>query len=417
MKPILTLFLAALCLPAIAQFNILSYGPGYQDQIFYNLETEEAQTISHNSYDIYVSTAAGSASIYVNEGVSSSMSNPQAEVELYITGSMDFSAVDTANMERIYNDESVAGQGAFNVVGDAGDPFDLGWGRYDPVTHAVSGNRIFVIRLRDGSYHKIFVESLASGNFNIQVAPLSTSQPIDIEIRKADYSGPYAFISLENNSVHDFAAGPWDLWFIRYATPLDDGSGNILQYVVTGALLHPDIKAAKADNIDPGTVEWSDYESELSDMPSIVGHDWKDFNIMTFTWTVFEDVVYFIERVNGEIWQLQFIDFEGSSTGSLTIRAENVGMTSSFQGSAIEKQPLTLYPNPVYRQGFTLRSQEPVGSYQIEILSAQGKVVRTEKITLLPGDSPKIQAPQNPGTYYLRWLRGGKSGVIPFVVP
>ena len=49
--------------------------------------------------------------------------------------------------------------------------------------------------------------------------------------------------------------------------------------------------------------------------PNIIGHDWKDFDLGTFTWEVFDDLVYFIETPDNDIWQLQFIDFEGSSTG------------------------------------------------------------------------------------------------------
>jgi hypothetical protein len=416
-KLTITLLFAALSLSLLAQFNTLSYGPGYQEQFFYNLETEEAQRINHDSYDIYVSTAPGSAAIYVNEGVSSSMNNPQSEVKLYITGSTEFSDVDTANMERIYNDESIAGEGAFNHIAAAADPFDLGWGGYDPVTHTVSGNRIFVVQLQDGSYHKLFIKSLASGTFIIQSAPLDAEQPTEIQVNKEHFSGPYAFISLSNQSVNDYAAGDWDLWFTRYTSPLDDGSGNILQYVVAGALLHPNIAAVKAEEVDPAAVEWTDYESELESVPNVIGYDWKEFNITTFSWTVFEDLVYFVERTNGDVWQLQFIDFEGSSTGGLTIRAENVGMTSAVDLSNWGSPSLTLYPNPINGQHFTLHSRNSTQDYQLEIISPQGSVLHTEKITLLPGNSPEIRAPQQSGTYYLRWIGGGDSGVIPFIVP
>ena len=265
MKPIFTLFLAVLSLTVAAQFSQLSYGPGYQDQVFYDLETGEVQKVSHDAYDIFVSTGPGSAAIYINEGVNLSMANPQAEIELYVTASTDFSDVDTANMQRIHNDEEVLGQGAFNVVGDSGDPFDLGWGTYNPSTHNVDGSVIYVIRLRDGAYHKVYVESLESGVFTIQTAPLGSTDANDIQISKSDFSGPYAFISLSDGTAYDFASGSWDLWFTRYTTPLENGTWKYPTVrTVTGVLLHPELEAAKAEGIGPETVDFTSYVSELA---------------------------------------------------------------------------------------------------------------------------------------------------------
>lgn len=417
MKKILTPILAFLSLSLAAQFNQVSQGSGYQDQVFYDIETGEVQKVSHDAYDIYVSTSPGSASIFVNEGVAVSMANPQAELELYVTTSTNFTNVDTANMQRVHNDEEAADQGAFNVVGDAGDPFDLGWGTYNPVSHTVEGNRIYVVRLRDGIYHKVFVESLAAGVFTIQTAPLGSSNVNEIKISKSDFSGPYAFVSISDGGIHDFAPEPWDLWFTRYTTPLDDGSGNILQYNVTGVLLHPGLEAAKADDVDPESVDWMDYETALTSSPNTIGFDWKEIDLSTFTWTVFDDIVYFIKTRDNDIWQLQFIDFEGSSTGVTTIRAENVGVTSSFTSPYEEDTEIQLYPNPVTPEGFSLRSSKSAGQYQIEILSAGGRTLSRRKATLLPQTTVSFMAPRVSGTYYLRWLRDGESGVIPFMVP
>jgi len=417
MKSLFTLFLAVLSMSLAAQFSQLSYGPGYQNQVFYDLETGETQKVSHDAYDIYVSTGPGSAAIYVNEGVNRSMSNPQAELELYVTASTDFTDVDTANMQRLHNDEAALGQGAFNVVADSGDPFDLGWGKYKPTNNIVEGEVIYVIRLRDGSYHKIYVESLISGEYTIQTAPLGSTDSNEIQVSKSDFSGPYAFISISDGTAHDFASGSWDLWFTRYTTPLDNGTGTILQYVVTGVLLHPELAAAKAEGIDPETVDFTSYISELTNSPNIIGHDWKDFDLGTFTWEIFDDLVYFIETPDNEIWQLQFIDFEGSSTGVVTLRSENVGMTSSLTSTSTEQTSLQLYPNPVSSDGFSLRSGKGVGQYQIEILSSDGKLIESRKTKIFPESAASFQAPKSSGMYYLRWIRGGESGVIPFMVP
>jgi hypothetical protein len=181
--------------------------------------------------------------------------------------------------------------------------------------------------------------------------------------------------------------------------------------------LHPGLEAAKADDVDPETVDWMDYETALTSSPNTIGFDWKEIDLGTFTWTVFDDIVYFIKTRDNDIWQLQFIDFEGSSTGVTTIRAENVGVTSSFTSPYEEDTEIQLYPNPVTPEGFSLRSSKSAGQYQIEILSADGRTLSRRKATLLPQTAVSFMAPRVSGTYYLRWLRDGESGVIPFMVP
>jgi hypothetical protein len=417
MKHIYLIILMALSYSMTAQFDQLSYGPNYANQVFYDLETGDTLEVAHDTYDIYVSTAPGSAAIYINEGVSSSMTPSTSDLALYLTSATDFSQIDTSGMQRLYNDDSTENQGAFNRQANPNDPFDLGWGIYDPINHQVIGDRIFVVRLRNGTYHKLRIVSLQRGIFTLETAPLGTNNIQEIRFAKSDFSGPYAFVSLQNNEINDFAALDWDLWFTRYATPLDDGSGQELQYVVSGVLLHPGNAAVLADGIDPETVDWRDYERDLSGQPDVIGYDWKEFDLSNFRWNLPEDRVYFIQTRENAIWKLQFVDFEGSSTGVVTFRSEEVGMTSSSTVPGDREQDLTLFPNPVTKDGFSLQSNIQITHLQIEIFSQNGHRLERQSTSFSAGETQRFRSPNSAGTYYLRWQRGTSSGVIPFLVP
>ena len=132
-----------------------SVGPSYQDHTFYRIKDGNAVSFKHSSWDIAFGIGTFNLGVFINEGVGLSFQSPFPEVELYSTLATDFANVDTAEITRIYNDDVSWAEGAFNHVKEPGDPSDYGWGTYDFQTHQVNGARVFVIKLRNGSYKKI----------------------------------------------------------------------------------------------------------------------------------------------------------------------------------------------------------------------------------------------------------------------
>lgn len=64
--------------------------------------------------------------IFVNEGAILPFGAPAPQVELYLTGSTGFETLDTAGMQRIYNEELNWEEGVFNHVKDPSETSDAG---------------------------------------------------------------------------------------------------------------------------------------------------------------------------------------------------------------------------------------------------------------------------------------------------
>lgn len=383
MKQFYTLFLIAInTLSLQAQTDLISTGASYSQQSFYTFEDGQNAQFEHTTWDIAFSIGGQDLGIFVNEAAESA----GTEVELYLTTSTDFAAVSTDGMTRLYNDEIGWSEGAFNSVKDAENSLDYGWGTYDFMTHVVNGTRVFVINLRNGDSKKLFIESLASGTYTFRYADLDGSNEQTQTVKKADFADKtLAYFSFETNEVLDLEPEKWDFQFTRYVTPLDDGEGGILDYNVTGILTNAGIEVAIADGIDPNTVDYRDYVERFSNRISTIGHDWKYFNLDVFQWEMPTDRVYFVKTADDMLWQAQFIDFEGSSTGTAALQKTFLTEFTSIHDSFKDLQSFEVFPNPttdVLNVAFELNSNTQEGIIQIsnsfgQVLQSQNSLIQS----------------------------------------
>lgn len=365
----------------------VSVGTSYAMQTYYALEDGSITSEDYTTWDIAFAVGGQDLGIFVNESVASTFGDPLPEVELYETASFEYDDFDTTGMIRILNEESSWGEGAFNHIKNENDPFDFGWGSYNPSNHQVIGNRIFAIKLRNGVYKKLEIQSLISGVYTFRYANLDGSDEVSATINKEDYTGKtLAYYSLETGMALDLEPTTWDLLFIRYRTPLDDGAGNILEYVVTGVLTGPGVKVAQANEVDPETVDYMDYVSELTDSSLIViGHDWKDFDLDLFQWVLPEDRAYFVRTADNKLWKLHFLDFEGSSTGVSTFEKTFVTeLTSINEFENLESY--AVFPNPASGQvniAFELKTATRSGI--LTITNVLGQIIQSQTIGIQQG--------------------------------
>jgi len=385
MKKIYLLSLLSFLLgSAQAQFDQISVGSGYADMAFYDIKSGEVTTHPHTVWDIAFAVGPQDLGVFVNEGVASSAE--ASEVELYLTNATSFEEVDTAGMTRIYNNEASWSAGAFNHVQAAADPLDFGWGSYDVITHQVNGNRLFVIKLRSGIFKKLEIQSLVGGVYTFRYANLDGSEATTQTVNKADFAGKtLAYFSFETETALDLEPENWDLLFTRYTTPLEAEGGSI-QYIVTGTLTNKGVEVAQADGIDPATVNYEDYEGSYSDTLTVIGHDWKEFDLNIFQWSIPQDRVYFVKNDLGEIWKVQFVDFEGSSTGTSTIEKSLEAVVTSTQETLRHVESVKLFPNPASDfVNIALESKTAVPQANLQIFSASGQLVRSQNLSVQSG--------------------------------
>lgn len=399
-----------------AQYDQPSVGAGYSNTTFYNLSDGNTSSVNHNLWDIAFSVGSFDLGVFVNEAVSLSFTNPQNPVELYATSSTDFAAVDTAGMERIYNNEFSWSAGAFNHVATPGNPADYGWGDYNFTTHQVIGSRVYVIKLRSLVYKKIMIESLISGVYTFKYANLDGSDEQTATIDKADYAGKtLAYYSLESNTTGDFEPAQWDLMFTRYSTPLDSGSG-IVDYTVTGVLSNQNVTVAKASGVDPATVDYLAYENDYSDTLTAVGYDWKSYQ---GSWVIPQDLVYFIKTSQDELWQVQFIDFEGSATGVSTLQKTFLTTITNTDEQYENLNSFDVFPNPatdLLNISFELNANVSTG--HLRVFNALGQEVMSEKIGVTAGLNVhqfNVDQLAN-GNYFISLIAGNEIITKPVIV-
>jgi len=331
-------------------------GAGYANQSYYSLENGEVANVDNNNWDLAFDLSSFGSSIRLNRRID--------EMYVYPGSTADWSSVDTAGHESwnsYLNGFESWSEGAFNAAADPGDPTDLGWGLYNTLTHQTDGNRIFVVALSDGTYRKLFVESLAGGVYTFKYDLLDNSDEQNVTITKGDYAGKnFVYFSLENDMIIDRepATADWDLVFTNYALEL---APNYIS-TVTGVLQNIDCYVQEVNDLPANEAVYYDGDAE----PYIytIGYDWKSFNFGTFSYDIVDSLSYFVQTAQGDVWQIVFTGFNGSSDGKSYFTKELIG-AASFQENEITE--LVIYPNPAneYINVFNMENVQEMSLYNM----------------------------------------------------
>lgn len=406
MKILILIIFTFWTVPLVSQ-NIYtpSQGPGYRLQTYFSLKDGATTSIPYADWDIAFDVSPGGSGVFVNESVGVSFTEELDEVALYYSGATDFTDADTTQMQRIYNQEASWQRGAFNEMANPGDPFDLGWGEYSPLTHTVSGSRVFFLHLRDGSYKKVMIQSLAGGAYTFRYANLDGTQDTTQVVHKSDFAGKtLAYFSFASEQTIDAEPEYWDLLFTRYATPLyDEDLQAFIPYMVAGVLQNTGVEVARAVQVDPATVDYNDYLDAFQDSLNTIGYDWKRFDFQA-GWQIPTDLVYFVKTPDGSIWKTQFLDFEGSSTGTSTMEVSYETILTSTEAIHRSVSGLSVYPNPVSQKqiniAFELQSQE--GRAELSLINTLGQQLLRRPVAITRGlNVLQLPIEVEAGLYYL----------------
>ena len=365
MKTKITLSLLATLSMAILnaqEFVQVPLGASYSNQAYYNIGNDDMAFLPNESWDLAFTTAADAAGIFYNEAATASFSGEAPELRLYLAPTNDFADVIDPEMllDSLYNEEIDWENGAFNSVKEENDPDDYGWGAYNSGTQMIAGSRVYALKLRNNSWKKIFIESLANGVYTMKYADLDGANEATVLIDKADFAGsPLALFSFGAGTATASPAD-WNLLFTRYRTELDPGNGVIVQYMVTGVLSGPGVETAEARNIDPTTVSYEPYLDSLDSQLDIIGQDWKFFDLGGFEWVIDPERAFFVKTPDNRLWKVVFYGFDGSSTGIFTFEKTDLGLISGLEAPAGNFTDFSLFPNPAADEmtvSFSLRER------------------------------------------------------------
>jgi hypothetical protein len=395
----------------------IATGAGYQKQSYLQLATGIEKQVTNTAWDIAFSVfGQQDAAVFVNESSGSSMGQSLPQVELYDALTDNFEEVLDPTLLtdfRLFNSEKSWLYGAFNERRDTLNAFDFGWGSYNFQTNQVVGNAVYLIKLPNGQYRKLKIESLAGTTYTFTYANLDGTGLQTKTINKTDHAGKtLAYFNLQTGNTVDVepTTGGFDLLYCRYSTHLfDPGTMAFISYNVTGIINGRGVKAAKADGVNPSTVSYADYQNKLLPNLDVIGHDWKSFS--GASWTVDADRVFFLKTSDNRVWKLYFIDFEGSTTGKAVFEKTDLGVISPVLNPALPGLEAVLYPNPV-QDLLTIALDIPgnvAPNAQLEVVDIQGRLLVQQPIALHQGFQV-LQVPSSswmPGTHMVRIVTAG----------
>ncbi|MFM7901820.1 MAG: hypothetical protein ACKPAD_07510, partial [Bacteroidota bacterium] len=175
--------------------------------------------------------------------------------------------------------------------------FDLGWGLYDFVTHAVTGDSIFFLKTSSGSWKKVWIQTLQNSTYTFVHANLDGSNETTVNVNKQNFQGKnFGYYSFATNTVFDREPNKytWDLVFSQYMSSMP------LTYKVTGVLANDSVFTAKAYPVDVTTsTPWGLGFDKYSNN---IGYSWKSFDLNSNQWLIEDSTVYYVYGRAGGLW-------------------------------------------------------------------------------------------------------------------
>lgn len=401
MKSIFTLLLLLLFSSSVFSQTAVDVvtGENYANEVYYNFNNDVLKTVPRNNWDIAFKTNQMSVSVLANNG---------AGVDIYTwpKGAIDnWSALDTTGMtwKPMYNSIVDWEMGAFNANTEPGNEFDYGWGKYNMISHNITGDSIFIIKLANGAFKKFAVKqkNAIQNTWTFQYADLNGQNDTTITFDADNYkTKTFIHFSMASNTlIEQEPSERWQLLFTRYF------DYNI-PYYVTGVLANSGVKIQQVGGVSQS--DFVDYQTSMfSDTLSQLGSDWKSFSMATFQYVVAPDVVYFIQDTTGtdnSIWKLYFTGFSGSATGTYSFTKQKMGTTGV---NTLTKKNLTVYPNPASQELNVIHDFS--GNTEITIYNISGQPVYKAQYTESAGlNKQNLNVGALPAGMYSLQVRSGK---------
>jgi len=331
-------------LPAIGQksgsiTDTVIMGNGYASEVYYNLSTGTKASDLRNQWDIAFRTSIRSASIITNDGSGVILyTYPKADTSGWAT-------LDTAGFatwKPMYNSLKDWELGAFNTH-SYGD-FDYGWGVYSVATHNLTGDSIYIIKLRNGQLRKLWIIGKASSLniYSIKTGGLDGLNELQKTIECNSYATKnFVGFSIPDNATVDFeptANTSWDLLFTKYM-----GLSGTTPYPFVGVLSNYNTGAVK---YQPVPLDFRTWDASLMDSSRAkIGSDWKVIDA-SFDYHIVDSTVYFVQDMNGNIHKLVFKEFAKSPIGRIVFEKEMIS-AAGINNAEVSGFNAAVYPNPV----------------------------------------------------------------------
>jgi len=217
------------------------------------------------------------------------------------------------NWRPLYNSMVTWEDGAFNM-NQSGHP-DYGWGVYNSISHGLSGDSIYLIKLQDGTLKQLFIEEKNSmGNiYKFRFADITGENEVVAEARCVDYTNRlFLYYSLQNQTFvdRDPANADWDIVLTKY-------TDTAINYTVTGFLSNEDVEVSvyHAPNSTAAANSTINDTTTFKKDITAIGNSWN--KVVGFSIVPLDTMVYFVKTSSLSVYKMQATFFEsGSAAGT-----------------------------------------------------------------------------------------------------
>jgi len=354
-------------------------GANYINDVFYSLKNGNKTSVDRTNWDIAFRTNIMSSSILTNGG---------AEVKLYTypksdtNGWINTDTLGLYNWKPMFNSLKDWEKGAF--MANAGSHPDYGWGKYNSTTHKLHGDSIFIIKLTNSTWKKIWIVQKDSpkNKYYFRIANIDGSNDTTVVINCNDYkTKEFIGYSLVDMKIVDREPelSNWDLLFTKYMDKVLMGPQPV-DYPVVGILTANKIQVARVKGYEETTYE--DYSSQTFDITSIsvIGRDWKSTKGQPPVYSMVDSLLYFIKTADSNIYKLYFVDFESGTAGlGKTMFVKKLLSNSSVSENLKPVFGLSIHPNPANSITNIVFDAKNTNLFNMNIIDAIGKTVYSEK--------------------------------------
>lgn len=369
----------------------VSMGTGSTNDVFYSMVSGSAAAKVENNKNWHMAfsmNAGDSSAIWINHHAG----NNFVKAWNIHRDSSQWNMVtlaDTATGDALYNTDAGWYAGALNNKPGT-SPYDFGWGKYDPITHNIIGDSIFIIRA-NGDYFKVWIKELQSTamTYTFTIGHIVSAMDSTFVIAKQPKYANNLFAHFDMGTGADTNREPamtaWDILFTRYSTNAP-GSGPSPNNSVIGVLSNRGVKIAKANPVHPDTAyaNFPTYIASWSPTISGIGYNWKTYDQPTNTWSVEDSTSYFVQDKAGNLWQLMFTNYSGSSSGNINFSKRIVAPVGVQELTSAIAQ-YSVFPVPTSHSLNLVLDVKTNASARVQLSDLNGRTLSSFTISLQSG--------------------------------
>lgn len=418
------------------QYDTIQMGTGYANNVYYSLNSGSVKTVANDSWDIAIRTDLMATGVYANHAAAHITVYPLTGISAathfgtdLTTDTVGFTTPDSA----IYNSIKSWDTGAFNQNRDLSNIFDLGWGVYNPTTHLVAGDKIYLLSTPTANY-QLWIESddpfvIANPpTWTIHIANLDGTNRKDI----THHSNPtytnklMAYYNIAGDSFLNLDPdnSAWDFMFTRYTEKVSQGPVTLM-YPVTGVLSNRNRPSLGLMGMDAVNAVWNpSLLDSMTDDISNIGREWK---LQTQTAGVYDldTATYFMKDAQNAIWQLEFTyatvgtATAGITPGEIVLKKRKVQSPTAIQNVNSKLSQVALVPNPATNTTtILLDAKANIAQSTIMITDISGRVLMQRNQAIQKGlQQIKLNIANYPsGMYFVSITADGYKTALKLIV-